>query len=137
MAAFVIFSTSIMVLCEIHQRFKGHFLNELRVSFNEVLYYFTTYFFPSKTLIIVFRRIHHTKGSFLQKGYLPNFYSNFPCNFNRTPFFILNNSVLFHLSTTDKLLGMNGSCWIVLHSEFFVFFKAEGNSLGQILFHYI
>ena len=31
-AAFVIFPTSIMVLFEIHQRFKGHFLNELRVS---------------------------------------------------------------------------------------------------------
>ena len=26
--------TSIMVLFEIHQRFKGHFFNELRVSFN-------------------------------------------------------------------------------------------------------
>ena len=34
-AAFVIFPTSIMILFEIHQRFKGHFLNELRVSFNE------------------------------------------------------------------------------------------------------
>ena len=32
-AAFVIFPTSITVLFEIHQRFKGHFLNELRVSF--------------------------------------------------------------------------------------------------------
>ena len=27
------FPTSIMVLFEIHQRFKGHFLNELLVSF--------------------------------------------------------------------------------------------------------
>ena len=34
-AAFVIFPTSIMVLFEIHQRFKGHFFNELRVSLNE------------------------------------------------------------------------------------------------------
>ena len=33
-AVFVIFPTSIMVLFEIHQRFKGHFLNELRISFN-------------------------------------------------------------------------------------------------------
>ena len=32
--ALVIFPTSIMVLFEIHQRFKGNFLNELRVSFN-------------------------------------------------------------------------------------------------------
>ena len=32
-ADFVIFPTSIMVLFEIHQRFKGHFLNKLRVSF--------------------------------------------------------------------------------------------------------
>ena len=32
-AALVIFPISIMVLLEIHQRFKGHFLNELRVSF--------------------------------------------------------------------------------------------------------
>ena len=32
-ATFVIFPTSIMVLLEIHQRFKGHFLNELRVFF--------------------------------------------------------------------------------------------------------
>ena len=32
-AAFVIFPTSIMVLFEIHQRFKGQFLNELHVSF--------------------------------------------------------------------------------------------------------
>ena len=32
--AFVIFPTSIMVLFEIHQRFKGHFLNELCVSFD-------------------------------------------------------------------------------------------------------
>ena len=32
-AVSVIFPSSIMVLFEIHQRFKGHFLNELRVSF--------------------------------------------------------------------------------------------------------
>ena len=32
-AAFVIFPTSIMILFEIYQRFKGHFLNELRISF--------------------------------------------------------------------------------------------------------
>ena len=32
-AAFVIFPFSIMVLFEIHQRLKGHSLNELRVSF--------------------------------------------------------------------------------------------------------
>ena len=32
-AAIVIFPTSIMVLFKIHQRFEGHFLNELRVSF--------------------------------------------------------------------------------------------------------
>ena len=32
-AAYVIFPTSIMPLFEIYQRFKGHFLNELRVSF--------------------------------------------------------------------------------------------------------
>ena len=32
-AAFVKFPTSIMVLFEIHQRFKDHFLNELRVYF--------------------------------------------------------------------------------------------------------
>ena len=32
-AAFVIFRTSVMVFFEIHQRVKGHFLNELRVSF--------------------------------------------------------------------------------------------------------
>ena len=35
-AAVVIFPTSIMVLFEIYQRFKGHFLNELRVSFNDL-----------------------------------------------------------------------------------------------------
>ena len=34
-AGFVIFPTSIMVLLEIHQRFKGHFLKELRVSFKK------------------------------------------------------------------------------------------------------
>ena len=33
-AALVIFSTSIMVLFEMHQRFKRHFLDELRVSFD-------------------------------------------------------------------------------------------------------
>ena len=32
--AFVIFPTSIMVLFEIHQGFKGHFLNELHIFFN-------------------------------------------------------------------------------------------------------
>ena len=32
-ATFETFPISIMVLYEIHQRFKGHFLNELRVSF--------------------------------------------------------------------------------------------------------
>ena len=32
-AASVIFPTSIMVLFEIHERFKDHFLNELRISF--------------------------------------------------------------------------------------------------------
>ena len=31
--AFVIFPTSLIVLFEFHQRFKGHFLNELCVSF--------------------------------------------------------------------------------------------------------
>ena len=35
---FVIFSSSIMALFEIHQRFKGHFLNELRVSFKFFLF---------------------------------------------------------------------------------------------------
>ena len=34
-AAYVIFPTSIMPLFEICQRLKGHFLNELRVSFND------------------------------------------------------------------------------------------------------
>ena len=34
-AAFVLFSTSIVVLFEIYQRFKGLFLNELRVSFKK------------------------------------------------------------------------------------------------------
>ena len=34
-AAFVVFTTSIMVLFEIHQRFKGHFLKKLRVSFKK------------------------------------------------------------------------------------------------------
>ena len=34
-AAFIIFPTSIMALFEIHQRFRGHFLNELSVSFKE------------------------------------------------------------------------------------------------------
>ena len=33
-AAFLIFPTPIMVLFDIYQRFKGHFLNELRTSFN-------------------------------------------------------------------------------------------------------
>ena len=33
-AAFVTFPTSPMALFKIHQRFKGHFLDELRVSFN-------------------------------------------------------------------------------------------------------
>ena len=33
LAAFRIFLTSVMVLFEIHQRFKGHFFNEVRVSF--------------------------------------------------------------------------------------------------------
>ena len=33
-AAFVILPTSIMASFEIHRRFKGHVLNELRVSFN-------------------------------------------------------------------------------------------------------
>ena len=34
-AAFEIYPTSMMALFEIHQRFKGHFLNELRVSFKD------------------------------------------------------------------------------------------------------
>ena len=36
-AAFVIFSTSIMVLFEIYQRFKDSFLNKMRVSFTTIL----------------------------------------------------------------------------------------------------
>ena len=32
-AAFIIFPTSKIVLLEIHLRFKGHFLNEMRLSF--------------------------------------------------------------------------------------------------------
>ena len=35
-ATSVVFPTPIMVLFEIHQRFKGHFLNELRVSFENL-----------------------------------------------------------------------------------------------------
>ena len=35
-AVFVIFPTSVMVLLEIHQRFKGHFLNESRISFKYI-----------------------------------------------------------------------------------------------------
>ena len=35
-AAFIIFPTSIMVLFEIHQRFKGHFLNKLHVPLRDV-----------------------------------------------------------------------------------------------------
>ena len=38
-AAFVIFPTSIMVLFEIHQSFKGYILNELRFSFNRKLHF--------------------------------------------------------------------------------------------------
>ena len=34
--AFAIFPTSIIALFENHQRFKGHFLNELRASFKEL-----------------------------------------------------------------------------------------------------
>ena len=34
-AVFLIFPTSIMVLLEIHQRFKGQFLNELHVSITQ------------------------------------------------------------------------------------------------------
>ena len=34
--AFKIFVTSRMVLCEIHQRFKGHFFKKLHVSFNSL-----------------------------------------------------------------------------------------------------
>ena len=37
-AAFVIFLYSIILLFKIHQKFKGHFLNELRVSFHKCLY---------------------------------------------------------------------------------------------------
>ena len=33
-APFVTFPISVMVLLQIHQRFKGHFLNEGHVSFN-------------------------------------------------------------------------------------------------------
>ena len=35
LAAFVIFPTSIMVLFEIHESFKGHICKELPVSFND------------------------------------------------------------------------------------------------------
>ena len=35
-AAFVIFPTSIKVLFETHQKFSGHFLKELRDSFNVI-----------------------------------------------------------------------------------------------------
>ena len=35
-AAFVIFRTLVMVLFEIHQRVKGHFLNKLLVSLREL-----------------------------------------------------------------------------------------------------
>ena len=34
--AFITFPIPMMVLFETHQRFKGHLLNELRVSFNDV-----------------------------------------------------------------------------------------------------
>ena len=37
-ATFVIFPTSIKVLLDIHQRFKGHFLNELYVSFKHCFF---------------------------------------------------------------------------------------------------
>ena len=52
-AALVIFSISIMVLLEIHERFKGHFLNELRVSFNSDIYHF------QMSLIHLFKKMKH------------------------------------------------------------------------------
>ena len=69
-AAFVIFPTSIMVLLEIHQRFKGRYLNELRVTFKvssaELLFlcfidqklfvYFVK--FPIGTIVTVFLMIY-------------------------------------------------------------------------------
>ena len=41
-----------MVLFEVHQRFKGHFFNELRVSFKYA------YFFVNKTRFVQVLRIH-------------------------------------------------------------------------------
>ena len=38
LAAFVVFPTYIMVLFEIHQRLKDHFLKELRVSFKHLIH---------------------------------------------------------------------------------------------------
>ena len=43
-AAFVLFPTSLMALFEIHQRFKGHFFNELRVSFKAMLHIYKNLF---------------------------------------------------------------------------------------------
>ena len=40
-----------MVLFEIHQRFKGHFLNELRVSFKKVLIFHLKSLFSKKTVL--------------------------------------------------------------------------------------
>ena len=47
LAAFVIFQTFKMVFFEIHQRFKGHFLNEMPVSFKK-LFSFEKNFFSDK-----------------------------------------------------------------------------------------
>ena len=43
-AAFVLFPTSLMALFEIHQWFKGHFFNELRVSFKAMLHIYKNLF---------------------------------------------------------------------------------------------
>ena len=43
-AAFVLFPTSLMALFEIHQWFKGHFFNELRVSFKAMLHIYKNVF---------------------------------------------------------------------------------------------
>ena len=53
-AAFVIFPTSVMVLFEIHQRFEGHFLKELRVSFDCRLWEF---------LVVLLNDFHQAKAS--------------------------------------------------------------------------
>ena len=78
-SSFVIFPTSTMVFFKIHPRFKGHVLNELRVSFNIYFANSTRAIFRNPFLYIFFENEKWICILTRSRCYIPNSGTNERC----------------------------------------------------------